>query len=104
MKLRAAKKHLKKGILTTKTRLAAVVFLRHLGNRGDNFEKKLFASFLINMLSKKHVDIKDLYLSGIVNLSFEKWNLARLENFKTRDLYQTPTVIHKIPINAKFSS
>lgn len=117
MKLRAAKKHLRKGKITPQTRMAIRRFLRHVAIRAKTFGHRHFARHLHEQISQNYVDIKDINLIGIINISHKNWHLAKVGNYPwepevpyipaaiTRMSFKIslPGKIHKIKIDAKFS-
>ena len=81
MKLRAAKKHLRKGKVTIETRRAVLRFLKHAANSGKTSGSIVFAKYLYEMISKKYIDIKDINPIGVINISHKNWNLAKVGNY-----------------------
>lgn len=93
-------------------------FLKYVAKRGKTFGQRVFARFLHEQISRHYIDIKDINLIGIINISHKKyWHLAQVGNYPwesepppiptaiTKMSFRTllPGKIHKIKIDAKFS-
>lgn len=111
MKRRAAKKILKRGLITANAVKAFYRYLKYLKNESKNSRKDSIVKNITELFRENAIDINDIDITAIVRLSQRKtiffgelFNLDYLsKNFPYENKMTLPGKIHKIKIHATLS-